>query len=748
VPRSQSLVILCGRKRRLKKSAERFRRLNQKLDDIRSAYVEIEAPGRSVSFIEECTDVLKGLEAASCDLRDREEQLEAHYHALTKESRRFWALFSETPLGYLVTDKAGLVKEANPASENLFGRPSQELRGTSVFQYTIPAKEQIYRKALQKIVTNKKRMRFETELARKKSGHNPVEITVVPTSFQDSAGPELHWMIRDISLEKRAEEETRERARLEELFAGISRRFISRTSEDTGAIFEEALRELGTYTGADRGVLLILDTDGTTITGVSEWCREGTPCIADFLLGTSLESFTWLFPQLRLGDVITVPRMEKLPPDASAEQQYWKNLNVKMSLVIPLLVNDQPAGALFLEHTRKKKRWAAARVELIQTAGSLFANMVARIRDEEALRVSEEQYRTLFENFLNPVFIAGDDGRFTDANVAAMDFMERSVEDIREHSLEDWLPGIKAVMPPAPERQPVPRTIETEYTVNGKTKTLLMNVVPFTIRGKTLLYGLGQDITARKMAEREVEDARIFVEGIIHAASPSMVVVTTDMRVAFANRSFFETFGLSSEAVMHRVFFEIGRNDFDAGGLREKIIEVFQGGVPLENFEFNYMSTRGEGKVLNLSASLIQRSAPFAPMVVIVITDITERKQMEDALERSRELYRYIASFTEENPSPILEVQEDGTVAFSNVAAGLALRRRGFEDPRLFFPKDMPWILAELKQGNNGFFFREVELGDTIFGESIYLSPDQKTVRIYAQDLASLRKTRKEEEGT
>jgi hypothetical protein len=57
----------------------------------------------------------------------------------------------------------------------------------------------------------------------------------------------------------------------------------------------------------------------------------------------------------------------------------------------------------------------------------------------------------------------------------------------------------------------------------------------------------------------------------------------------------------------------------------------------------------------------------------------------------------------------------------------------------------MSWILEELKQGNNGFFFREVQLGETNYGETIYLSPEQKTVRIYVQDLTSPRKTRKED---
>ena len=114
---------------------------------------------------------------------------------------------------------------------------------------------------------------------------------------------------------------------------------------------------------------------------------------------------------------------------------------------------------------------------------------------------------------------------------------------------------------------------------------------------------------------------------------------------------------------------------------------------------------------------------------------------MEEELQKSKDIFQYIASFTQENPSPILEVRDDGSIAFANVATLLALRRRGIEDdPALFFPRDMDGILEELRNGNSGFFYRTLNIGESLFGESLYLSPDTKTVRLYAQEITGPRK--------
>jgi PAS domain S-box-containing protein len=703
---------------------------------------------------------------------------------------------------------------------------------------------------------------------------------------------------------KRAEDEAYHHPQADEILSGISLKFIATPPTESTPLYQYALEQMGSFVGADRCSLLLLTPDGTTISRIYEWSRNPDNAIADYLEGTTLEGFPWLFPKLQNEDVVVVPSVDKLPDDARGVRQYWKNIRVKKAVVLPLMIEKRLIGAVFVEHLRNRKQWAVASLPLLQTLAALFASMEARIRDEEELRISEEKFRTIFENFLNPVFITGDDGQFTDANMAALDFMEQAIEDVSEKRLTDWIPSLTSILNEAPNTKTIkPCLVETEYSTHGKTKTMLLNVVPFPVRGRVLYYGIGQDITERKEAERKIADARTFAEGIIQAVTNSLVVVTADGRISFANQTFYHSFSLTPEEVEHLPFWVIQGGRFNPPGLREHISVLFATGKRIRRFEWGYQSLEGTEKSLELNAQLIKRRAPFETMAVLVISDvteqkrlemaireseeryqslfedsplslweedfsnvkdflselkasgvpdlrkhflerpddlqkaielirvidvnqatldlheaeskkafierilevftpesdsvfleeflafeagntvfeseikmqtkrgqekvliirlsltdgsaakwdrvivslmdITERKQMEEALQKSKDLFQYIASFTQENPAPILEVRDDGSIAFANIAALLALRRRGFEDdPALFFPRDMDGILGELRKGNAGFFYREVNIGDALFGESIYLSPENKTIRLYAMDITSLRKDR------
>ena len=153
---------------------------------------------------------------------------------------------------------------------------------------------------------------------------------------------------------------------------------------------------------------------------------------------------------------------------------------------------------------------------------------------------------------------------------------------------------------------------------------------------------------------------------------------------------------------------------------------------------------KGDGGIIwtNVSAQPL----PFPEWRVVLTTaDITWKKHAEQLLKESEERFRHLASFTQENPAPILEVHDDGSVAFTNIATRLALRRQGLpEDPTIFFPRDMDVILAELRSGSDAFYYREVPVGDAIFGESLYLSSIYKAIRIYAQDVTAYRRSRQE----
>lgn len=124
---------------------------------------------------------------------------------------------------------------------------------------------------------------------------------------------------------------------------------------------------------------------------------------------------------------------------------------------------------------------------------------------EKELKESEKKYRTLFEEALNPIFIVNENGHYIDGNKAAAEFLECEIDDFIGKNIFDFSPpGYKDTQ--RKEHSPLysRRTLRTEYYVNNKIKTLILNVVPFEFKGKRYLYGIGQDITEQLKAEKKI----------------------------------------------------------------------------------------------------------------------------------------------------------------------------------------------------------------------------------------------------
>lgn len=137
---------------------------------------------------------------------------------------------------------------------------------------------------------------------------------------------------------------------------------------------------------------------------------------------------------------------------------------------------------------------------------SIVRDITERKRAEEALKESEKRYRLLFEEALTPVMMVDAVGKYVDANQAALDFLEISREELLERDVWSFTPPGK-LDEMQREHMPFlePRTLETDYYINGRVKTLLLNVAPVELSGRTLLYGIGLDITERKQVEEALE---------------------------------------------------------------------------------------------------------------------------------------------------------------------------------------------------------------------------------------------------
>ena len=118
--------------------------------------------------------------------------------------------------------------------------------------------------------------------------------------------------------------------------------------------------------------------------------------------------------------------------------------------------------------------------------------------------------------------------------------------------------------------------------------------------------------------------------------------------------------------------------------------------------------------------------------------DITERKQAEGEIKR-------LASFPQMNPSPVLEIDATGTITFYNQAALEAIEKLGPEaDLQDLLPEDIGEITAAARQKKEQVFYREVQIKDMVFGQTIFFAEALDVLRIYSMDIT--RRKQAEEE--
>ena len=77
-----------------------------------------------------------------------------------------------------------------------------------------------------------------------------------------------------------------------------------------------------------------------------------------------------------------------------------------------------------------------------------------------------------------------------------------------------------------------------------------------------------RDISERKKAERVVAAARAFAESVIDTIREPLLVLSPDLRVFSANRSFYEAFGVAREVTEGRLVYELGNGQWNIPRLR------------------------------------------------------------------------------------------------------------------------------------------------------------------------------------
>ncbi|MCX5821261.1 MAG: PAS domain S-box protein [Deltaproteobacteria bacterium] len=147
---------------------------------------------------------------------------------------------------------------------------------------------------------------------------------------------------------------------------------------------------------------------------------------------------------------------------------------------------------------------------------------------------------------------------------------------------------------------------------------------------------LKKSITGTISAEIAAEEARRYAESIVGTVREPLLVLDADLKIISANRNFYRTFKVTSGETIGSFIYDLGNKQWDIPKLRELLEEVLPEKEAFDDFEVDHNFQDIGHKIMLLNARQIYRKDISAKMILLAIEDITERREIENGLEKTR----------------------------------------------------------------------------------------------------------------
>ena len=568
--------------------------------------------------------------------RDNTERKRAE-EALRASEATYQAIFNAANEGILVLDMdTGQVVDANATFCTVFGYTPEETRGLRVEEFSSGEAPYIQEDALRLIrqAARGEQQRFEWPAKSRDGRLLWIDVTLKRATI---AGRDCVLAIgREITERKRAEEALRE-------------------SEERYRLLAENVTDVIWTADLDLNLTYISPSD-QLLTGYAPQERIGLTA-KEALTPTSLEA-----AEAALAEELAIEGREQKDLTRSRTMEvevYRKDGSTVWAEMKITFLRDQdgrPVGLL-----------------------GVTRDITERKRAEQALRESKERYRLLAENVTDVIWTADMDLNFTYispsrqllGHAPGQPMPQRVEEALTPASFEIAMKALAeelATESMDEKELSRSRTLELEnYRSDGSTVWVedRMTFLRDPDGRPVGILGVTRDITERKRAEETLRETRDYLEKLIDYANAPIIVWDPNFTITRFNHAFERLTGRPAGEVAGQRL-EVLFPEAERAASMEQIVRALRGEF-WELIEISILHQNGEvRRVLWNSANI---AGPDGRTVVATIaqgTDITERKQAEEAL---RETTQTLQALIQASPLAILTMDLQGNVRTWNPAA-------------------------------------------------------------------------------
>jgi PAS domain S-box-containing protein len=285
--------------------------------------------------------------------------------------------------------------------------------------------------------------------------------------------------------------------------------------------------------------------------------------------------------------------------------------------------------------------------KILEAIAAQTGNAIARIKAEEALRKSEEQYRSIFEKARIGISIAQHD-KLKYVNPWVIEFLKCSREKILSVPFTEFVhPNDCARVLNYHRRRLNGENVPDIYVFRilgpeNEVRWVALNAVLYSWEGKPASLNFLIDINDKVQMEEALQESEITYRSTLDSMGDPIHVIDTGFRIILVNRTFedwFDRLGYDPDVIGKHLYTVVPSL---SNTILDEYKEVFRTGKMLVT---NEKMGLGEKEVISETRKIPVFEKGKVVRIVTIIRDITENWRLE---ELKREAYEQIGKNMEQ----------------------------------------------------------------------------------------------------
>lgn len=224
------------------------------------------------------------------------------------------------------------------------------------------------------------------------------QVTLTPV-FEEG---EIKYIIcsrRDITLQKKQEEEIRKRLHYEQLVSCISK--LALKEMERQVFLSKALEIMGKGSKVSRVYIFEQDTGKETISNTFEWTSPGTASQQGILQDLEMTDFIWWVDKITKREVINYSDIDKIPDEIT--RSILKRQGIKSLLVLPICTEKGKMSFIGFDECKDNREWTEHEINLLEVVAEIIYQYL-RLREYEE-EIIYKSYHDVLTGLYNRRFI-------------------------------------------------------------------------------------------------------------------------------------------------------------------------------------------------------------------------------------------------------------------------------------------------------------------------------------------------------